>query len=211
MRKLLIALCACLACAGLWGQTIGFVPMELPESESIDGETAALVQSKLVQMLTRSQAGATAGTAVFGVKPELYVVETRTANTTSGQVSVAKGELTLTALNLVDGSVYHSVSISLTAKLSGTDATAALARAIKPTDSQYARFVRLAREKIADHYATNCATIVLQAQDLFNQGRPEEAAALLEPISAALPCYEQAAALQTAIAKELSRADAQAE
>lgn len=196
MKKLLILYILAWLTVGLGAQTINFVVLPVEGGTELGDSTQSLLATKLKQVLTRSSAGAAGAYCVFGVQPQLNVTETRSTATSAGTVTVARGELTLIAMNVVDGSLYHSAAISLTAQVKG-DATAAksLVQNIKPTDKQFTKFVRLAKEKIETYYAENCAAIVQRAQTLYDQGKYEEAAAYLAAISESVPCYEQASGL----------------
>lgn len=72
---------------------------------------------------------------------------------------------------------------------------------IRATDPIYTRFIRIARQKIQDYYAVNCATILQKAQSLYSLKRYEEALSYLSAISESVPCYEQASVLQAELAQ----------
>ena len=196
MKKLLILFAmGCLA-VGMTAQTINFAVLPAEGGEALDASTQSQLETKLKQVLTRNSAGAAGAYCVFGVQPQLNVTDTRSTTGVSGTVTVARGELVLVALNVVDGSLYHSAAITLTAKVdSQEDAAKALVQNVKPTDKQFTRFVRLAKEKIETYYADNCAAILSRAQGLYAQGKYHEAASYLAAISESVPCYEQASDL----------------
>ena len=193
MKKLFFLFVMAVAMAGLSAQTINFAVLPIEGGTTLDETTQELLQTRLKQILTRNSAGAAGAYCVFGVQPQLDVTDTRTASGVSGSVSVAKGVLTLIAMNVVDGSLYHSAVISLTAQIKeGVEPAKALVQNVKVTDKQFTKFVRLAKQKIEEYYAENCSTILQRAQALYKQGKFEEAAAYLAAISESVPCYEQA-------------------
>ena len=66
------------------------------------------------------------------------------------EVGRIKAELTLTAVNHIDGTVFFSSTIPLTGSAVGGKKSAmkAMATGIKPSDPVYVRFIRKSREKV---------------------------------------------------------------
>ena len=112
----------------------------------------------------------------------------------------------LIAKNVIDGAEYYSVTIPIEGEAIGDKEKAmkSMVKNIKVTDPAFTRFIRTARKKIADYYASNCALILQKAQALYNQNRCDEAISYLSAATANIPCYDQAFALQQEILQQHS-------
>lgn len=169
---------------------------ELPQSVT---ETLDL---RLKQVFNRNSAASADAYNVFAIEPAFELADVMVTEGLMQEVAVVKGELTLTAKNVVDGTMYYSLTIPVKGSGVGGEEKAmkAMIANIKSNDTRFTRFIRTARQKIQDHYAANCATILQRAQSLYDQKKYGEAASYLSAVSDALPCYEQASVLL----KELS-------
>jgi hypothetical protein len=205
MKKVFISLIALLACAGtLPAQTINFSILEPEVNSKLPAASAELLAKKTEQIITRNSAGAASVHNVFVIQPSIQIIDEQSSAGIVRNVKMVKGELTLTAKNKVDGSLYHTIIVSLTATVpENEDVYRKMISSIKPTDPVYTRFIRIARQKIADYYAANCAVILLKAQGLFDARQYEEALSYLSAISESLPCYEQASVLLGELTKLL--------
>lgn len=175
------------------GDNIRFALMPL-ESDEIPAEVATAIDGKLRQALNRTSALSDGESNALAVIPTLAVGEAVESEGLMQEVGRIKAELTLTAVNHIDGTVFFSSTIPLTGSAVGGKKSAmkAMATGIKPSDPVYVRFIRKSREKVSDHYATNCATILQRAQQLADSGHPDEAAACLGSVPAEVDCYETA-------------------
>lgn len=201
-KRLIFAWLLSLSTLVAWaqGSNIQFSLLRTAQTD-IPASVAGALDTKLKAMLTRNSAAAGGSDNVFVIEPVLEAGESLSAEGPIRQVTMSRGELTLLAKNKVDGSLYYSLTLSLRGHSAGNieQALRSMVDNIKVTDKRFTRFIRLARQKIDDYYAANCATILLKAKALHESGRTQEAISYLSAVSAALPCYEQAAALMAEI------------
>lgn len=120
------------------------------ESKVLTPETAEKMEATIRKGLGRSEAVTDSPDALYGVRPCLLIDDIRQTEGLVREISTVSGDLTLEAVNLKDGTVYHTVTIPLKTSAAGGEAKAVdrLASSLKPTDTAFVRFVRLAREKI---------------------------------------------------------------
>lgn len=172
---------------------------ELPE------QVATAIRSKLITALDRSQASTESRFNVFAVKPEISFTETAETEGMIREVGRVSADLTLNAVNTVDGEIYYSVTIPLKGSATGGKAAAvkAMGNSIKPTDPVFVRFVRTARKRIDDYYAENCGNIIEQGRRLVTLSKFKEAASYLGAIPPAVSCYDEAAVIINEIAPYL--------
>ncbi|MDE6612832.1 MAG: hypothetical protein K2K22_09775 [Muribaculaceae bacterium] len=197
MKRLITYLIAATAALLLHAQSTGdnirFSLLGLA-GEEVPAATASALDTKLRQALNRTGALLDGPDGIFAVRPTLSLA---TDDSTEGMVmdlSRVKGDLVLEAFNTADGNVFHSVTVPVSATVTGSrdQALKKLATSIKATDPVFVRFVRKSREKITDYYAENCATILQRAQTLADTGKGAQALALLEAVAPELECYELA-------------------
>lgn len=195
-----------LLCAGAFpvcaqGSGIQFNVLKLAQDD-VPQSVADALDVKLKGILTRNGAASANSSNVFAIEPVLEVGEPLSAEGVMQQVTLVRGELTLLVKNRVDGSLYYSLAVPLKGHSDGDreKALKSMVNGIKVSDVRYTRFVRLARQKIDDYYAANCATILVKAKSLYDTGRYAEAMSYLSAVSEVLPCYEQAAAMMAEIA-----------
>lgn len=203
MKRLLILMLLC--ASSLWSFAQGdiqFTLLKAPQ-ENLPLNVRDALDLKLKQVLTRNSAAAANQYNVFAVEPTIELTDVLTSEGLVQNVSVAVGELTLMAKNLVDGTVYYSMTIPVKGDAVGDNEKGmkTMIANLKSTDTAFTRFIRTTRQKIQDYYAANCATILQKSQSLYEQKKYDEALSYLSAISDALPCYEQAAVLQAELAK----------
>ncbi|MDE5643126.1 MAG: hypothetical protein K2I56_06500 [Muribaculaceae bacterium] len=162
--------------------------------EEVTEATATALDTKLRQALNRTGALLDSPDGIFAVRPTLSFA---TDDGTEGMVmdlSRVKGDLVLEAFNAIDGKVFHSVTVPVSATVTGSrdQALKKLATSIKATDPVFVRFVRKSREKITDYYAENCGIILQRAQTLADTGHDAEALAALAAIAPEMECYDLA-------------------
>ena len=192
-----------LMAATMQAQTVQFNIDPLPEGTEATAGAAKLLETRLKQILTRNSAGAAQEQNVFAIRPEISILEKKTTSGLIENLTLVKGELTLVALNRVDGCLYHSVTIPVSGQAKVTDDPyKAMIQGIKSTDPQFSRFIRIAREKIDTYYAENCGVIMQKAQSLYKMKKYKEARSYLSAISETIPCYDMASELLAQIPAE---------
>lgn len=202
MKKVLLLILICASSLLAFAQSeIQFTLLKTSQTEIPQGVIDAL-DLKLKQVLTRNSAASANRYNVFAIEPTIELTEVLTSEGLMQNVSVAQGELVLMAKNIVDGTMYYSMTIPIKGNGVGDKEKAMKAMIVdlKTTNNAFTRFIRTTRQKINDYYAANCATILQRAQDLYDQKKYQEAVSYLSAVSDALPCYEQALVLL----KELS-------
>lgn len=177
-----------------------------PNEGELSKPVADALKLKVEQILSRNGAGATSLYNAFVIEPQLNLEEEMQTEGLVRNVSLIKAELTLLAKNVLDGSMYGSIVVPVSGSGKGTkdETMKSLISNIKPTDPQFSRFIRNARQKIVDHYTQNCGTIVQKAQVMINTGKCKEAITYLGCVPETVPCYEQASEALTK-AYELSK------
>lgn len=203
MKKLLLSISLALATLSSLAQ--GKIQFHISRSsqKDITENVANALDLKLKQIMNRNSAASADMYNVFTIEPAIELTDVLTTDGLVQNVSVAQGNLTLVAKNMVDGMMYYSMTIPVKGDAVGNGEKAMLKMIsnIKTTDAAYTRFIRIARQKIDEYYAANCGLILQQAQRLVEQERYDEAKSYLSAISVSLPCYEQASALEAEIAK----------
>lgn len=203
MKKLLLSISLALATLSSLAQ--GKIQFHISRSsqKDITENVANALDLKLKQIMNRNSAASADMYNVFTIEPAIELTDVLTTDGLVQNVSVAQGNLTLVAKNMVDGMMYYSMTIPVKGDAVGNGEKAMLKMIsnIKTTDAAYTRFIRIARQKIDEYYAANCGLILQQAQRLVEQERYDEAKSYLSAVSVSLPCYEQASALEAEIAK----------
>lgn len=210
MKPIFISLAALLLhAAGAAAQTDSIATAELPQSADdvmfgavvtdsrLSADNAALLQSKMEQILGRCNAGASGSDGFFVVVPTINQGETGRTEGLVKNVATLSGELVLTAKNRYDGSVYYSATVPLKAVAKGdaTDGDNMLIRSIKVTNPVYVRFVRNARANAYNYVAAHPESLRRPAP--IAPGQPGDstliAAAPANPVAAVVPAHEQPA------------------
>lgn len=203
MKKLLLftLICAC----SLLTFAQGDIQFTLLKTSQVDipQSVADALDLKLKQVLTRNSAASANSYNVFAIEPTLELTDVMTSEGLTQNVSVARGELVLMAKNVVDETMYYSMTIPVKGNGVGDKEKAmkAMIADIKTTNNAFTRFIRITRQKIGDYYAANCATILQKAQSLYDQKKYQEAISYLSAISEAVPCHEQASVLMAELAQ----------
>lgn len=202
MKKVLLLTLICVSSLLTFAQgEIQFTLLKTSQTDIPQGVIDAL-DLRLKQVLTRNNAASANRYNVFAIEPTIELTNVLTSEGLTQNVSVAQGELVLMAKNILDGTMYYSMTIPIKGKDVGDKEKAmkAMITDIKITNNAFTRFIRTARQKIDDYYAANCAAILQRAQDLYDQKKYQESVSYLSAVSDALPCYEQVSVLL----KELS-------
>ena len=183
MKKFLFLLIAGFCTVQLSGQTINFSVQPLSGESELSAASQEMLQNKLRQIITRNSAGAANDYNVFVIEPVITVLDKQSTSGLMRNTTLVKGELTLVAKNRIDGSMYHSAVVFVVrAGCRRRDPYKAMISALRTTDPVYTRFIRIARQKIQDYYAANCATILQKAQSLYNLKKYPEALSYLSAV-----------------------------
>ena len=132
---------------------VNFVAI-MPEGSHLTDQQKLALQNKVERIIAKNKVGAGAGTTLFGIKADLDVKDTKRSAGLVRDVTVLSAEVTFTAVNTVDGSVYYSQSVSLQTDVVGDKEKAMdqLIGSIRVNDPQIVRFVRTASKRIAKWY-----------------------------------------------------------
>lgn len=163
-----------------------------------------MIRKKVEQIIARNNAGATSMYNAFVIEPDLNILDIKSTEGLTQNVTLMKAEFTLTARNLYDDSVYGNVVVQVTGDATG-DAEGAIKNLlsnIKSTNPAFTRFIRTTRDKIVEHYRTNCSTIMKKAQTMISMGQIEDAIGYLSCVPEVVPCYRDAASLLTKAAQK---------
>lgn len=158
---------------------------------------------KLTQILGRNSSAAADPYCAFVIKPVLNVNDVTKSEGLTRNVSLIEGELTLSAVNAYDGTIYYTYTAPLETALTGSSKNPvdALISTIKVKDPAFTRFLRTARTKITEYYDANCERIITRAIHMHNQGLSAHAVAYLAAVSDVSPCYADAADIMTKIVR----------
>lgn len=176
---------------------IAFRLLPLKHADELTQAAAEVIDSKLATAFTRVEALSENTEWALVVDPELIIEESAATEGMIREVNKIKADLVLTAKNSYDGHTFATATLPLSATTAGGEAKAmkALAGSLKPTAPVFVRFVKQARQRIAEYYSANCGSILQQAQTLASTGRPEAAYSLLAAIDPSLDCYDSASTL----------------
>lgn len=160
-------------------------------------DMSVALADKLLMALNRTEAVDVSRYNVFHILPAVDFTEAAETEGLVREVARVQADLKLTAYNVVDGTVYNSVTIPLKGSAAGgrDAAMRKMVNSVKPADPVFVRFVRTSRQRIQDHYADNCSNIVGQAQRLMSLGRYDEAASYLSAVPPSVPCFDQSQAM----------------
>lgn len=153
--------------------------------DELSEQVVTTVDGKLRQALTRTEAVTDNPLSAFAVRPTLSVSDAASTEGMMMDMTRVKGELTLASFGTVDGNVYYSVTIPLTATATGSreDAMRKLAHSIKPTDPVFVRFVRKSREKIVKWYEEHGDTLYIDLPGTPQQAPVPEVQPDPEPVA----------------------------
>ncbi|MDR0989096.1 MAG: hypothetical protein LBM06_06520 [Prevotellaceae bacterium] len=204
IKKHLLLLAFLLGALAAGAQTIHFSVGEIQGDEALSAPVKQLLQTKIEQIVTRNSAGASSAYNPFVIESVLQIADKKKSTGLTRNVTLVKGELTLIVRNYLDNSMYYSTVVSLTGNaFEGEDPYKSMVNSMKSTDPVYTRFIRIARQKIEEYYATNCSAVMQKAQSLADLKQYHEAIAYLSVIPETVPCFEQSAALLKSISGKL--------
>jgi hypothetical protein len=200
MRKSIafVALLACVLFQAGAQNAINFTAV-YPDNDRLSNDIKEGLKQKVEQIIGRNNAGATSVYNAFILQPALDIQEIKSTEGLVRNVTLVTGELTLTAKNLYDESIYGTLVVNLEGDAAGDREAAlkSLLKNIKITNPAFTRFIRTTREKITDHYMENCQTIMTKAQTMISTDKIEEAMGYLGSVPEVAPCYEDISSLMS--------------
>ena len=125
-----------------------------PEGKNLTEAQKTALLSKIERIIAKNNAGTISEHNAFGIKADIDILDKKSTAGLVRNVTVLTAEVTLTAFNVADGSIYYTNSVRLETDVVG-DAKMAmdkLINSIKVTDPQFVRFIRTARKRIVKWY-----------------------------------------------------------
>ena len=205
MKRTILLAWVCIASLCAFAQNKIHFSLQQPQPDDLPTAVANALQQRLTQMLTRQSAAAAGADNVFALQPSLEIKDIMATEGMVQNTTLATGNLTLVALNRVDGTLFYSMTLPLEAATMGNEEKALkdLVASIKVTDRAFTRFIRISREKIQEYYAANCDLILQKARALADMKRYEEACSYLSAMPDTAPCYMEALDLLRELAPHL--------
>lgn len=205
MKRTILLAWVCIASLCAFAQNKIHFSLQHPQPDDLPAAVANALQQRLTQMLTRQSAAAAGADNVFALQPSLEITDIMATEGMVQNTTLAAGNLTLVALNRVDGTLFYSMTLPLEAATMGNEEKALkdLVASIKVTDRAFTRFIRISREKIQEYYAANCDLILQKARVLADMKRYEEACSYLSAMPDTAPCYMEALDLLRELAPHL--------
>lgn len=211
MKKLFLTIIA----VALFGQAVAqsgdhcvaYSVQMFANHDKFSDESMRTLELKSIQIISRSNAAKTTLYGSFIIVPIVDLIDTRSVMAGTQDITVVEAELTLVAKNLIDNSIYGSVTV----KLEGSGKTEAKAlnnlfQSINPTMPAYVKFIKNATQQIIDYYNDNMNRVLTYAETLINAKEYDLAARWLSSIPMCVPAFttSQAAinSLITTIAKQ---------
>lgn len=151
----------------------------MPTDCMLDNNTRSILKNKLLRIVS---AKGTAGTEYSGliIVPEVDEVNSSVIEGGMRKISTVELSVTATVLNMITGTIFNSIEISVSGEAySKNDAIRTAIGKIKPSDPEYAAFMKATKAKICDYYKVNTSTIITKANALASQRKYDEALALL--------------------------------
>lgn len=205
MRKYILTLALlCGYIVAAFAQEVVHFTAIAPNQDRFTDYGKDMIRKKVEQIIARNSAGATSLYNAFVIEPDLNILDTKSTEGLTQNVTLMKAEFTLTARNIYDDSVYGNVVVQVTGDATG-DAEGAIKNLlsnIKSTNPAFTRFIRTTRDKIVQHYNANCPTIMKKAQTMLSMGKIDDAIGYLSSVPEIVPCYEEAATMMTQAAQK---------
>lgn len=156
-----------------------------------DAQKQALLL-KVEKIIAKNNAGVTSEHNAFAIKADIEIRDTKTSAGLVRNVTVLTAEVSLTAVNVIDGSVYYSNSIEIETDVVGDSRKAMdqLISSIKVTDPQFVRFVRTSRKRIAEWYNARGLQLPLREEKAEAPADVVPEGTAVEPL-ADVPAQEQ--------------------
>ena len=217
LRKLSFSLVFVLAALSLRAQAV------IDLSAYIDDETAAqlgdnnaaALKNKISKIITRNGMADAAG--LFVVTPTLTITDDGAVDTGMTTLHVLRADLTLSAKNLFEDTVFGSQTISLQANGKSMEACMrSLINKVNVNDARFAKLIGDVQQGIADYYTRQMPKILSKINSLVARGEYEDAMAALAVIPESVDEYEAVEELKVQVydkllAGEVTRAVAQAD
>ncbi len=198
MSKFFLSIIALLSTFMLKAQDIPQIGFSAKLVEPINQLNEANTQSLLIkidQIIARNGYGASAAiSSIFVVYPSFVITKEDVIETGMRPVNVLRAELSLFAMNLIDKSIYGTTTISLEGNgRSQQEAIQSMFANLRATNTQFAKFIKGAANRIVDYYAVNTPVLLTRAQTLANNGDYENALAILSTIPETVNNYDMVA------------------
>lgn len=125
-----------------------------PEGKNLTEAQKTALLSKIERIIAKNNAGTISEHNAFGIKADIDIQDKKSTAGLVRNVTVLTAEVTLTAFNVADGSIYYTNSVRLETDVVGDGKMAMdkLINSIKVTDPQFVRFIRTARKRIVKWY-----------------------------------------------------------
>lgn len=171
---------------------IGFSVWKQTPPAELDENNTKLLYNKIEQVIARNSAGAVSASSVlFAIRPELIILQNDVVRNGVQDIHVYKAELTLYAIGCADDNVFASAVLSLNGNgRSQQEAIRQMISRLNISDARLTRFIRTSQEKIETFFIENAPTIIAKADLLAQQGRYEEAVAMLSFIPETVGGYD---------------------
>ncbi len=153
----------------------------MPENiENLDGAQFSKIESKITRIITASGLAATGYNHNFIIYPKFDIYESEVVEGGLQNITVVKGELSLSIMQIDNNLLFSTVTISL--KGSGSSRSAAITNAISqvpPTNPQFEQFIQTGKSKIINYYESKCEDIVKKSESYTKMQKYDQALALL--------------------------------
>lgn len=126
----------------------------MPTAKHLTVEQKTALQKKVEKIIARAGAGIITEANAFGIEADIAIKESKTSAGLLRDVTLVIADVTLTAKNIDDGSVYYSNTIEVQADAIGKEKEAinTLINNIKVTNPAFVRFIRTARKRVVEFY-----------------------------------------------------------
>lgn len=204
MKKIILLLTAILMSFGVMAQTVNCVSFSSKMTTLLDDQlsekSGEALKVKIEQILSRNKVLTSSRDNIFVIVPELTVVSDESAISGVRAMFVVKAELTLRAINSVDGNTYGSTMVNLVG--SGTSRQAAIddmVTSIRVTNPAFVKFIKNASQSIIDYYTHNPEKVVTQVELLVADQKFDELRAYILSVPNCTPSYEATASFRSAL------------
>lgn len=192
----LITLFICNSLCAQQQHCVAFTPSLLMTYPDLTSGMKTALGTKMKQIVSRNNAGATMLYGAFAIYPELTLMPSERVQAGLRNVYQLQAELTLIIKNVIDEASYGSVSVSLKSNgYSLTEAQMRLIQNINPTLPAITKMIRGAEEAIVSYYSQNQYAIITKANNYVVQKEHGKALALLNSVPACVPTYENITAV----------------
>lgn len=138
-----------------------------PDGKNLTEAQKTALLGKTERIIAKNNAGTVSEHNAFGIKADIDILDKKSSAGLVRNVTMLTAEVTLTAFNTEDGSIYYSNSVKLETDVVGDNKLAMdkLINSIKVTDPQFVRFIRTARKRIAQWYNDRGLPLPIRLQE----------------------------------------------